>query len=392
MLSDRIGDIKIADIEALCENKIPESKTLKYKRELYGRTDEDRRELVADVTAFANTGGGDIIFGLVEGKDATPEEICGISVESRDQEERRLGDIIRTGTEPRYTSFEFRWVETKSEKSILILRAARSWNGPHRVTLRSHDKFYVRDSRGKHPMNTEELRSAFSFSETLNDRIRSYRRDRVALIQSSVAPLPIRDGPIAVLHLMPLISIADPPLLKFADHEITAWPFGSGSGANFIETLDGKAIYSGSQSATDPVRAYTLQFRTGPIESVTNAGSRTENGFTRVDVGHLEQNLVEYIPRYLSYLEKKGIPNPYYLFLSLLNVQSTIYTTVRSHGDIPTVQRRKSLMFPELVLNEVRNGGVLQDLLKPLCDLLWNAFGFPRSYNFTPEGKWKPWT
>ena len=46
-----------------------ESRYLDYKERLPGDSDEDKRELLADVTAFANTAGGDLLYGVRERRE-----------------------------------------------------------------------------------------------------------------------------------------------------------------------------------------------------------------------------------------------------------------------------------------------------------------------------------
>ena len=58
-----------ADIEALVANAVAEGRALEYKQQLPGNGDEDKKEFLADVSSFANAGGGDIVFGVVEKRD-----------------------------------------------------------------------------------------------------------------------------------------------------------------------------------------------------------------------------------------------------------------------------------------------------------------------------------
>jgi len=52
----------LEDIQKLIENKIEESLTLEYKREL----SRNNKEIAKDISAFANTSGGVIIYGIEE--------------------------------------------------------------------------------------------------------------------------------------------------------------------------------------------------------------------------------------------------------------------------------------------------------------------------------------
>jgi predicted HTH transcriptional regulator len=57
----------LADLDQLFKNEIPESLTLEYKAsDSLGRSNDQRKELVKDVSAFANSAGGQIVYGIVE--------------------------------------------------------------------------------------------------------------------------------------------------------------------------------------------------------------------------------------------------------------------------------------------------------------------------------------
>jgi predicted HTH transcriptional regulator len=57
----------LADLEQLIKNEIQESLTLDYKASTsLGRDSDRRNELVKDVSAFANSAGGQIVYGIEE--------------------------------------------------------------------------------------------------------------------------------------------------------------------------------------------------------------------------------------------------------------------------------------------------------------------------------------
>lgn len=60
-----LREVTFADLQCLKDNQIPESHTLDYKRD-FPFDKEARLSLAADVVAFANTRGGDLIFGADE--------------------------------------------------------------------------------------------------------------------------------------------------------------------------------------------------------------------------------------------------------------------------------------------------------------------------------------
>lgn len=54
------------DLQALCTGQEREGKTLEFKEMQLGTSDGDKKEFLADVTSFANTSGGHLIFGIKE--------------------------------------------------------------------------------------------------------------------------------------------------------------------------------------------------------------------------------------------------------------------------------------------------------------------------------------
>src|SRR6266849_1721629 len=87
-----VADVTLADIESLIRDGVREDKSIEYKREI----PRDRTELLKDVSAFATTSGGDLIFGVEEEK-GVPTRIVGLPLADADAEVLRLLQIIHTG-------------------------------------------------------------------------------------------------------------------------------------------------------------------------------------------------------------------------------------------------------------------------------------------------------
>ena len=79
MLLKTLSDVTLQDVEALCDNRVIEGRFLDFKADKIGSADRDKREFLADVTAFANAAGGDLILG-VRTKDGAADDICGIDL------------------------------------------------------------------------------------------------------------------------------------------------------------------------------------------------------------------------------------------------------------------------------------------------------------------------
>src|SRR5581483_4382480 len=101
------------------QEKWPEGKTVDYKRDLYGSRDEDKKELLKDVSSFANTQGGDLLIGVDEDR-GLPAAIPGVGVDP-DKEKLRLEEIIRRGIEPRI-EFGIHHIVTPASTVVLLIR------------------------------------------------------------------------------------------------------------------------------------------------------------------------------------------------------------------------------------------------------------------------------
>jgi predicted HTH transcriptional regulator len=176
MIQKNLDEITENDLQGLIDNSVQESKIVEYKRIQPGNSDSDKKEFLSDVSSFANSSGGDLIFGIIAEK-GVPKKLEGLEIENVDQEIGRLDSIIRDGIEPRIPSslFSIKPIALSNSKKALIIRIFKSWISPHRVSYKGHDRFYGRSSNGKYPLDVAELRIAFNMPEALAKGIRQFR-------------------------------------------------------------------------------------------------------------------------------------------------------------------------------------------------------------------------
>jgi predicted HTH transcriptional regulator len=180
-----------ADLLALISNAVSEGRTIDYKRELPGNSDGEKKEFLADVSSFANTSGGDLIFGMDE-VEGLPTQLTGFQSANADIEIQRLDSILAFGIDPR---IRYSAKIIQGGVRSLFIRVERSWIGPHRVIFKGHDRFYGRNSAGKYSLDVNQLRSAFTFSSTVTERIRAFRVDRIISLSNNDTPIPFRHRP-----------------------------------------------------------------------------------------------------------------------------------------------------------------------------------------------------
>lgn len=384
MLSQRLDDISFASIEVLVESGIREGRTLDFKRDIVGPRDEDKREFLADVSALANTAGGDLLFG-VEEKGGEAVAVPGVSISDPDAEILRLEGVLRAGLEPRLPRVDIRWLAGPNGRGCLLVHVPRSFAAPHRVIFRGNANFYARNSAGKYPLDVSELRAAFLSAEGLVQTIRRFRQERLGMIEAGEGALPLPAVATLVFHIMPLSAFTIGSEVSVGERQPLLRPLASGSGFDMRHTLEGFATYFGREDMPDSIYSYTLLFRSGVIEAVTRLGY-SDNLGPIVPAAAVEWPLLRNYRHYMDVTRTLGLEPPFYMFLSLLRVRDHHLVFNRSTFGIQRKLRVDALELPEIVVTDMSLAPEL--VLQPIFNLLWNAFGYPRSFSFDGDGRY----
>ncbi|GAB4072048.1 ATP-binding protein [Ancylobacter sonchi] len=376
MIAMRLSDVKFSDIKELVEQKARESRTLEFKRELSIAKDSDKKEFLADISSFANTNGGDIIYGITE-IDGEAIELASLDVADRDAKSLQIEQIVRGGLEPKLPQFEHRWIEGEGSTIFLVLRVGRSFLAPHRVTVSDHAKFYARHGAGKYAMDVSELRLAFATSEAISERMQRFCEQRRRLVADNIAVVPMRSGAKMVCHFLPLSAFGLPTQIDLKKASRHLFPPTRTTGFNSRPTIDGLACYGGAEGHSESIFSYSLAFRSGILEAVEVVGSESQNGRMVIDASYTEENIERCLRMYAKISKECEIGGPVYLSLSFMG--TTNYSLYVHHWDeqraVPSVHR------PELILPIVEIEDMNVDAttaLKSTFELVFNAFGRTR--------------
>lgn len=389
MIPKPISEIQDTDLLALRDNEVSESKGIEYKRDLPGTADLDRREFLKDISAFANTQGGDLFYG-VEESGGVPRSFPGIGTVSEDDVRLRLENLCRDGLDPRLPKIDFRVIPVAGQR-VLMIRVSKSWAFPHRVKLAGHGHFYARGGAGTFQMDVTELRTAFSSSEGTTEKIRNFRMERLAFLRNFDTPTPILRGCRFVVHLVPLSALASGDRIDVTQNHVpmqNIWPFAATEHPQSRINLEGVLNFTRALPEHGS-RAYTQVYRTGIIESVA-VFSESREGGRRIHSTTLEQYLIESLPRYLNQLQALQVATPIFIFLSLIGTTGYGFLAPegpgREYGFTSTTADRDLIALPEVVLDDF--GVAVDRVLRPAFDMLWNAFGYPASQNYDRDGNW----
>jgi hypothetical protein len=400
MIPQDINEITKEDIEKLISSKIQESISLEFKEMLNYESYEERKEFLADITAFANASGGDIVYGIVAKRDQNgnptgeAERAVGIVLDNWDEVKNSLINIIRNSVQPNIPRVTWKKVDGFKKGPIVIARVLKSWISPHMVVSQKSRRFYTRTSAGKFLMDAQEIRSAFLRTAEREEDIKVFRDTQLASIISGKTPIPMPQGPMFACHFFPFSVIEERIQLDFSDFPSRQDPLHRErsdlfkpigySEYQFLRNFDGYLLYS--PQSRGKIKSYTQLFRNGAIESVVNCEFK-DKGEKLIDIVSYYQDIQKKINIYLQGIKNIGLNLPVVLMLSLINGKGYTYRTnhyipKRTNGSLYEEQEkidRDILILPDIIINDYEIDPVLK--LKPLFDILWNAVG----YDSAPE-------
>lgn len=170
----RVGSLSAADVESLVADEVQESRILEYKEQLNYSSDGDKKEFLADVSAFANTNGGVLLYGIREARDeknnttGRPEEIVGL--------------LIQAGVDSLIAAIEARVSDGLSPR---------------------------RRESGKYQVDVQELRSLFLERDEWESAAEAMRLSRVNRIRAGGIDRTFAGLKSTIFHMLPLGRLRD---------------------------------------------------------------------------------------------------------------------------------------------------------------------------------------
>jgi predicted HTH transcriptional regulator len=163
------------DLQILINQKLSESLTLDYKTSgALGKQYYERDELIKDVTAFANSCGGQLIYGVIQ-NGGIPLEI-DIGIDKTRISLEWLEQVIETNVSPRIQGVRIKEIQLSESNANMV---AYVITVPQATTLAPHQnmrdrKYYRRFERQSVAMYDCEIRDALRRAESLgnNKKIR----------------------------------------------------------------------------------------------------------------------------------------------------------------------------------------------------------------------------
>ncbi|CAM2163095.1 Schlafen AlbA-2 domain-containing protein [Burkholderia cepacia] len=383
----RLHEVTEADIQSLVDHRVPEGRTLDYKRD-WPCNQEARFEIAKDICAFANALGGDLILGVDE-KFEGGFGIVPLPFDDPDSELLALVNSMRDLLEPRISGgLHARAVPLERGGYVVVLRVASSPAAPHRVKKDCH--FYIRTSAGKEQMDIHGIRNAFAASASLAQQAINFRDTALQQIVRHVGPVPELSRPACVVHLVPVSAVTRPTLYDVDALRRAAEKLRPASPGGLA--LDPARVnFEGSLCTTirnqdSNYLGYGQVYRDGCVELVDASSLRAvTTEYDDEDKWAMAPDVYE-VPLVRSgframvdALIEVELSAPAYLMVSWVVVAGTrVAATVHN--------RLKYLPLPSHLIEIVTPPIYLEHFdvdpastLRPAFDVLWNAVGIPHT-------------
>jgi len=398
MIQRNFDDITKVDIDFLVDNKISEIKTLEYKGKLPGSQDNDKKEFLADISSFANSSGGDVIYGIKEArnedgkKTGEPEAVAPLQGITADEAKLKIENLIRTGIEPRVT-VHVKAIEgygADGKGFIILVRIPQSFASPHTVTFNNTSRFYCRNSAGKYQLDVHEIRNAFLATDSQAERIRSFKQNRLAKIMADETPVYLSSEHRLVLHVLPLYSFLNHQRLQLSscgNFTLDFRPIGA-NGCGHRYNLDGCVTYNRVHENKNLSYGYCQVFFDGVIESVYSDILKVREDAAFIASVAYEKYIIDAMENYFRGYKTLCIEAPVIISMALIGCKGAyLYVDQRLKQKSYPIDRDVAV-FPEVQVESLDEK--VSSIMKPIFDAVWNACGAPRSFNYDNNGNWEP--
>ena len=387
LLNIPIKDITASNLKDLVKNKQSESTMIDFKRDTYGGSDADKKELIKDTSALANTRGGMILIGIDE-VDGDASELTPVAGNT-DKEIQRLNSILQSSIEPIIPGVEIHAVSINKTGHVILIKVPASWSAPHRTNSKGSKRFYRRNSSGVYEPDVTELKKMFNASIEQNNQFRKLRHEHINAVHNGETPveMPDESSGYLLLQMIPLQSIGNSYHLDLNAQNLRTSLRGDG--------WDHRYNIDGFLAFRPPCHSYTQIYRNGIIEAVicSISGEKYDKSGRKIIPGsYLSINILAGTARYLGMLQSMGVQTPIRVYVTLLDVKNCRFATYydsfgRGKEEIPNIEKSDARLPPVDIMDYGHNFKIYESL-RPVMDALWSADNRERCDYYDDEGKW----
>lgn len=392
-------------IQYLVNNKVREHDHLQYEAKLDIDTEAGQYKLLADVEAIANSGGGNIIYGVKKStKTSELYKICGLPEFNFDEVLARIRDILESRIIPKIHNLEIGVLRKSEAISVIVLHVPLSLSTPHRIAGERRSP-YVRKGNLIREMTPGERRESEGFHAKIDSIVFQRACKRMAKILSDKGSISPGHASKVIVFLYPVATILGTAQIEVKDlpgYAHTDMIFGC---LSYCSRLNAKGWLKYHEDADGSGGAYVQYFHNGAVEAViattmvatqgeakkdsiqTSIGEKVRLGEAKLGI---EQAIVYEVNNGLEVLNAMGLDFPIYVVFAigssetfpLMDYSDQLFD--RRFFISPLIQKAQECIYGGIMEAAPEN---LARSLRPEFDRMWRNLGRALSTNSDAGGK-----
>lgn len=385
----RLADLQVEDLQRLVNDQVQERDTVEYKRDMYGNSDADKREMLKDITSMANHRGGYLLIGIDENDEGIPTNVVGIEPGNHVE---RVTSCCLDNVDKRVLGLEIKDIPLGNGRMVIVISIPESINAPHIVTHKGLNQFWKRHGRQKDKMTIDEIGEAFDKRlSNLNRLDRFLFTRKVEILEDigeqtymiiSASPAYLRDETIFNTRDEGLRNlIQKPPRFQQVVMGISCgYPYPTVNGLR----ADNRIPYDSDDT---PVRMYIEVFANGYIEFGSLIRRHSQKGIW-IRGKDAPALIVDYVGFVQSVYENYLPFTPLVISFSILNAKG-IWLAVSSYADEDSREKWQGqhLEFGKFYTQDISEERKL--ITKGICDRLWQCFHRDKCNLFDDAGTFR---
>jgi hypothetical protein len=371
MFNKNIDSLTFENVEWLINNRITEDQRLEYKREVWGNSEANKKEMLKDIVSMANKYGGYIIIGVDEGDNNE-----AVSFSNFPDAEARKDEILSSlfaNTQPRLQSVKIK-ILIKENVTIMAISIPNSFRKPHMITFSGINQFWIRHDRQKMPMSIDEIQESIINTSNTTKEIQSS-----FAIQKRIIEIKSNNQPILAIGVSPIPQ--DNEIIDILDAELreilTNGPTERQGGVSFnFSREQARPSYDGLAIGSNDFRKIDLH-RNGYIQAISKLYLNEDTTPPIMYAWAILELIFKFTQKLKQIYNHIGYNGSICLFCSFHNIANIgLYPYPdgaignRSHN----LSRwdANSLEIDNLVFTEIDENKVT----KIIADRIWQSFGF----------------
>lgn len=376
---DDVLNMREEQLRLFVARKIPEATGfIDYKQAIYKglSRDEENAEILKDISGFANSQGGNILYGIKDPTSLGEADDAVVGVEDGVRIAKSIENIAANSIDPRLSGFRVIPVPLGKDRHVLVAHIPPDGMRPHRVNHNASKtwNFYVRLGESVRMMTTQEIRDSVLSAATSEQRAISYAREVADEVNDEL----VWTAPVFFVQAVPLVPLDKlwdvtsnefrPVMLGLRrEHEV-------GTKVRFYTSFGRMPTLRGVRATdkkTDPALMYEVH-RNGYVGAIYKCDASLGNEQNEIFDSHSD-SFVAFADLCRDAVKVGESERPYFLRARMLNVMNVKLVAGERHNlSVSKPFTKHIIKFPDI---RREAGQSFRDAVAPWRQMLVNAFG-----------------